>query len=70
MVDKQDIAPVCTCIMCGDEIYPGEIVLDADEGPLHMERVCVREYIEDHYFRSDEGAADLMMLLRVPCRTA
>ena len=70
MVDRQDTAPVCTCIMCGDEIYPGEIVWDADEGPLHMDRVCVREYIDEHYLYSGDGAADLMSLLRIPSHTA
>lgn len=66
--DKQDVAPVCECIMCGEEIYPGEIVWDTDEGAVHID--CCREYINERYMYSASAAEDLMRLLRIPTRNA
>lgn len=70
MIDKQDIKPACECIICGEEIYPGEIVWSTDEGPVHMDRVCVQAYIDDRYLYSDDAASDLMTLLRIPTEAA
>lgn len=66
--DKQDAIPACECVMCGGEIYPGEIVWDTDEGAVHLG--CCREYIEEHYMYCDSAAEDLMRLLRIPTRAA
>ena len=54
--------------MCGDEIYPGEIVWDTDEGAVHSD--CCREYINERYMYSASAAEDLMRLLRIPTRSA
>lgn len=58
--DKQDVAPVCECIMCGEEIYPGEIALKVDEGLMHDELSCIQWYINEHYLVTKD-AADLLL---------
>ena len=70
MFDKQDVMPVAYCVVCGEEIYPGERVLEVDEGLIHNELSCIRWYIDEHYLNSDDTAEDLMRLLRIPTRAA
>ncbi len=60
MFDKQDVAPVAYCAMCGEEIYPGDRVLEVDEGLVHDELSCIRWYIDEHYLGSND-AADLLL---------
>lgn len=58
--DKQDVAPVAYCAMCGEEIYPGEIALKVDEGLMHDELSCIQWYINEHYLATND-AADLLL---------